>query len=64
MSILEMKLTVIKEISNIEDEIVLKEIFLYLENIAIQKDNNTINLSQHYDLVKGRYGNVLKKLAE
>ena len=65
MSVAEMKLAAIAEISKLNDEAAIKEILEHLAKISIEKDNTRVlNLSQHYDKVAERYGNVLKKLAQ
>lgn len=64
MSIAEMKLAAINEISKLEDEKTIKEILEHLAKISLSKDDKTLNLSQHYEKVKEKYGNVLQKLAE
>ena len=64
MSILEMQLAAIKEISRLEDEKVLKEILDHLAQASLTQKQNALNLSQHYDKVKAKYGEVLQKLAQ
>ena len=65
MSIAEMKIIAIKEITNLENENALKEILDHLAKM--QSDDNNIkvlNLSRHYDAIKNKFGNTLQKLAQ
>ncbi len=64
MSVAEMKLAAINEISKLEDEREVKEILEHLAKLSATKDSAALNLSQHYTKVKEQYGNVLKKLAQ
>ena len=64
MSVAEMKLAAINEISKLDNENALREILEHLIKISSSKENKVLNLSQHYDKVKEQYGNVLKKLAQ
>ena len=65
MSIAEMKLIAINEISKLESENAVKEI---LEHIAKMHEESghsiPLNLSQHYNKIKEQYGNTLQKLAQ
>jgi hypothetical protein len=65
MSIAEMKLVAINEISKLESENAVKEI---LDHIAKMNEESgqtkALNLSQHYDKIKEQYGNTLQKLAQ
>ncbi|MEQ1554456.1 MAG: hypothetical protein ABL929_09775 [Ferruginibacter sp.] len=65
MSIAELKLVAINEISKLESENALKEI---LEHIAKMNEEvgqtKPLNLFQHYDKIKKEYGNTLQKLAQ
>ncbi len=63
MSVAEMQLAAIKEISRLEDEKMLKEILAYLANASSADTGKILNLSRHYDKVKEQYGAVLQKLA-
>jgi predicted Zn-ribbon and HTH transcriptional regulator len=63
MSIAEMKLAAINEISKLEDEKAIKEILEHLAKISLTKEDKVLNLSEHYNNVKEQYGNVLKRLA-
>ena len=64
MSVAEMKLAAINEISKLDNENALREILEHLVKISSSKENKVLNLSKHYDNVKEQYGNVLKKLAQ
>ncbi len=64
MSIAEMKLAAINEISNLNDEKVLKEVLSVLAGLSKQENTNDLNLSQHYDAIKKQYSKVLEKLAQ
>lgn len=64
MSIAEMKLTAINEISKLNDEHALKEILEHLSQLSLQEREKELNLSQHYDQAKAQYGDVLSKLAK
>jgi hypothetical protein len=64
MSVAEMKLAAIKEISKLDNEEAVKEILEHLAKISAGKENNSISLSQHYEKVKEKYGSVLQKLAQ
>ena len=65
MTIAEMKLVAINEISKLESKNNVKEI---LDHIAKMKEESgqtkPLNLFQHYDKVKVLYGNTLQKLAQ
>jgi hypothetical protein len=64
MSVAEMKLAAINEISKLQDESAVKEILEHLVRISTLKKKKVFNLSQHYNKVKEQYGNVLQKLAQ
>ena len=64
MSVAEMKLAAINEISKLDDENAIKEILEHLAKISFSKENKVFNLSQHYDKIVAQYGDVLKKLAQ
>jgi hypothetical protein len=64
MSIAEMKLAAISEISQLNDEKELKEILEYLSRLSLDKKEQELNLFQHYDKVKEQYHDVLAKLAQ
>jgi hypothetical protein len=64
MSVAEMKLAAINEITKLDNEAALKEILEHLVKMSFTKENKTFNLSQHYDKVVEQYGNVLQKLAQ
>ena len=61
MSVAEMKLEAINQIAKLTEESSLKEILEHLSKLNNQKE---MNLSQHYDDIKSKYADVLKKLAE
>jgi hypothetical protein len=63
MSVAEMKLEVIKQITKLEDETLLQEVMTILEKSAAGEDY-TGNLSSKYDVVKDQYDEVLRKLAQ
>lgn len=64
MSIAEMKLAAINEISNLNDEKALKEVLSVLASLAKPEKSDSLNLSQHYEDIKNQYGKVLQKLAQ
>lgn len=63
MSVSEMQLAAIKEITRLEDEGLLKEVLEHLAKISSTQEEKFLSLSKHYDKVKEQYGNVLQKLA-
>jgi hypothetical protein len=64
MSIAEMKLAAITEISKLNDESAIKEILDHLAKLSSNQNETMHNLSQHFDEVAKRYGKVLEKLAQ
>ena len=65
MSIAEMKIVAIKEITNLENENALKEILDHLAKMqSDDTDAKVLNLSRHYDEIKNKFGNTLQKLAQ
>lgn len=64
MSIAEMKLAAINEISNLNDEKALKEILSVLSGFTNPEKPDSLNLSQHYEDIKNQYSKVLEKLAQ
>jgi hypothetical protein len=65
MSIAEMKLVAINEISKLESENAVKEILNHIVKLNEEGDETKpLNLFQHYDKIKGQYGNTLQKLAQ
>jgi hypothetical protein len=64
MSIAEMKLAAINEISNLNDEKALKEILSVLSGFTNPEKTDGLNLSQHYEDIKNQYSKVLEKLAQ
>lgn len=63
MSVAEMKIEVIKKISNLNDESVLKEVLALLQE-GNENGQDSLNLSRTYDVIKEQYGDVLQKLAQ
>lgn len=61
MSVAEMKIEAINQITRLTEEESLKEILIHLSKLNKQQE---LNLSQHYNEIKNEYGSVLKKLAE
>ena len=61
MSVAEMKVKAISQITRLNEENSLKEI---LEHLSKLNSKSELNLSQHYEEIKSKYGNVLKKLAQ
>ena len=61
MSVAEMKVKAISQITRLNEENSLKEI---LEHLSKLSSKSELNLSQHYEEIKSKYGNVLKKLAQ
>lgn len=65
MSIAEMKLKAINEITKLENENALKEILEHLSKMTVNpEDEKPLNLFQHYDQIKDQYGDTLQKLAQ
>ena len=66
MSVEEMKKEAMKQLSKLNDERIIKDIFTLLNKISEKTDSsgNIINLSQHYDDIKNQYDDVLRKLAQ
>ena len=63
MSIAEMKLAAIAEISILNDEKILKEVLSVLATSSGNEKSTGLNLSRHYKDIKMQYGKVLQKLA-
>lgn len=61
MSVAEMKIEAINQITRLTEEHSLKEILAHLSKLNKQKE---LKLSQHYNDIKGKYEDVLKKLAQ
>lgn len=61
MSVAEMKIEAINQITRLTEEESLKEILIHLSKLTKQTE---LNLSQHYKEIKDQYTDVLKKLAE
>ena len=61
MSVAEMKIEAINQITRLNEEESLKEILMHLSKLTKQAE---LNLSQHYSEIKEQYTDVLKKLAE
>ena len=65
MSISEMKLIAINEITKLENENAVKEILEHLVKINLASDSTkSLNLFQHYDKIKEQYSTTLQKLAQ
>ena len=65
MSISEMKLIAINEITKLENENAVKEILEHLAKINTASDSTkSLNLFQHYDKIKEQYSTTLQKLAQ
>ena len=65
MSISEMKLIAINEITKLENENAVKEILDHLAKINKGTDSTkSLNLFQHYDKIKEQYSTTLQKLAQ
>ncbi len=64
MSVAEMKIAAINEITKLDNEKALKEILEHLAKLAVPASENVYNLSQHFEEVAGKYGKVLEKLAQ
>lgn len=61
MSIDEMKLEAINKVIRLQSENSLQEVLKHLNKL---NNSDVINLSQHYNVVKEQYEDVLKKLAQ
>jgi len=61
MSVAEMKIEAINQITRLTEEGSLKEILEHLSKLNKQKE---LNLSRHYEDIKSKYEAVLKKLAQ
>lgn len=61
MSIDAMKLEAINKVIWLQSENSLQEVLKYLNKL---NNSDVINLSQHYNVVKEQYEDVLKKLAQ
>ena len=61
-----MKKEAMKQLSKLNDERIIKDIFTLLNKISEKTDSsgNIVNLSQHYDEIKQQYDDVLRKLAQ
>lgn len=64
MSVAEMKIAAINEITKLDNEKALKEILEHLAKLSTPVDEKAYNLSKHFEAVAGRYGKVLEKLAQ
>ncbi len=65
MSIAEMKLKAINEITKLENEKALKEILEHLSKMSGESGvDKPLNLFQYYDQIKDQYGDTLQKLAQ
>jgi hypothetical protein len=63
MSVAEMKLEVIKKITGLDNESVLKDVLTLLKEVT-DRGEGFINLSRNYDALKEQYGEVLQRLAQ
>ena len=61
-----MKKEAMKQLSKLNDERIIKDIFTLLNKISEKTDSsgNIANLSEHYDDIKKQYDDVLRKLAQ
>ena len=65
MSISEMKLIAINEITKLENENAIKEILDHLAKINTATDSTkSLNLFQHYDKIKEQYSTTLQNFAQ
>ena len=67
MSVLQLKEEAIRQfaakLESTDDAEVLQMILKFLDGIKAD-DKKAINLAHHYDTIKARYGDLLKKLAQ
>ena len=61
MSVAEMKIEAINQITRLTEESSLKRNFKHILKLNKQKE---LNLSRHYNDIKSKYEEVLKKLAQ
>ena len=64
MSVAEMKLAAINEITKLDNEYAVKEILEHLARLSELQNDKAYNLSQHFETVSNKYGRVLEKLAQ
>jgi hypothetical protein len=64
MSVAEMKIAAINEITKLDNEKALKEILEHLAKLSVPVNEKVYNLSQHFEEIAGKYGKVLEKLAQ
>lgn len=64
MSVAEMKLQPISEISKLNSEKAIQQILEHLSSLNEIEKNTSLNLSQHYDRIAKKYGGTLAKLAK
>lgn len=64
MSVAEMKLEAIKEISKLNTEEAIRQILEHLSSLSAAETGSPLNLSQHFEEIANKYGNVLAKLAK
>lgn len=66
MGVEEMKKEAIRQLSNLNDEKIIKDIYTLLNKISEKTDSSgkIINLSKHYDEIKKSYDDLLRKLAQ
>lgn len=58
-----MKIEVIKKITGLNNESVLKDVLALLEEVD-ESNEAPVNLSRNYDVIKEQYGEVLQRLAQ
>lgn len=63
MSVAEMKIEVIKKNTGLKDESVLEEVLELLKKVD-KPENERLNLTRNYEVIKKQYGDVLQKLAQ
>lgn len=64
MSVAEMKLQAISEISKLNSEKAIQQILEHLSSLNEIEKDTPLNLSQHYDRIAKKYGGTLAKLAK
>lgn len=64
MSVAEMKLQAITEISKLNSEEAIQQILEHLSSLNKIEKETPVNLAQHYDRIAKKYDSVLAKLAK
>lgn len=64
MSVAEMKLQAISEISKLNSEKAIQQILEHLSSLNEIEKDPSLNLSQHYDRIAKKYGGTLAKLVK